>query len=399
MMKHTDTFYTPFGYTLRRLTLPLMLSGALLSGCSGFFVGDENLAEAVDLPSNPKAVMLKRQWQRSIGDGTDEKNLRLQPWVTPQNIYAVSTDGVLSAVSRQDGSRLWRKKAGHPIAAGVSGSADSVVIGSENGLLMAFAATDGSRKWIYQLSSEIMAPPTVVGGLVVARTIDGQVTAVAERNGQVVWKQHIGVADLSIRGNARALFLDGVLLFTNAAGRLTLLSAKDGKPVLDMAVTRGRGITAVERVADLLATPVVRNGVLFLSAYRHETLAINLKDGNLLWRSDKATALDLFADNRYVYIVDKNSDIHALDMRNGKTAWSSKVAEGRRISPLSGNGRQVAAVDNEGQLIVLDSNDGKLLNYTSVGDDRTYVAPQWVDGKWLTYTGNGKLTLTETSAQ
>lgn len=399
MINRVHTLYTPIHYTFRRLTLPVVLSGVLLSGCSGFFVGDENLAEAVDLPSNPKTVVLDRRWQRSIGDGTDEKNLRLQPWVTAQNIYAVSTDGVLSAVSRQDGSQLWRKKVGHAIAAGVSGSADSVLIGSENGLLMAFSAQDGSRKWIYQLSTEIMTPPTVVGGLVVARTIDGQVTALAERSGQVVWKQHIGVADLSIRGNARALFLDGVLLFTNGTGRLTLLSAKDGKPVLDMAVTRGRGITAVERVADLLATPVVRNSVLFLSAYRHETLAINLKDGNLLWRSDQATALDLFADHRYVYLVDKNSVIHALDMRNGKTVWSSKVVEGRRISPLSGNGRQIATVDNEGKLIVFDSSDGKLLSYTTVGDDRTYVAPQWVDGKWLTYTGNGKLTLTETSVQ
>lgn len=389
MMKRT--------YLFRCLSLSLVLSASLLSGCSGLILGDENLAEAVDLPDNPGAIMLKRQWQRSIGDGTDEKALKLQAWVAPRYVYAVSADGVLSAVARQNGALQWRKQVGHAVAAGVSGSADSVIIGSENGLLMAFSGKDGSRQWSYQLSTEIMTPPTVVGGLVVARTIDGQVTALAEKNGQVVWKQNIGVADLSIRGNARSLFLDGVLLFTNGKGRLTLLAAKDGKPVLDMAVTRGRGITAVERVADLLATPVVRNGVLYLSAYRHETLAINLQNGNLLWRSDKATALDLFADNRYVYIADKNSRIYALEQRSGKVAWTSHVAEGRRISPLSGNGRHVVTVDNEGKLLVLDSNNGRLLGYSSVGSERSYVAPQWVDGKWLTYTGNGKLTLTRMS--
>ncbi len=220
-------------------------------------------------------------------------------------------------------------------------------------------------------------------------------TALSEKAGQVIWKQSLSVPSLSIRGNSRALFLDGVLLYTTGKGRLTLLSAQDGKPVLDAPVSAGRGITAVERVADLLATPTVRNGVLFLSAYRQETLAIQLADGALLWKSDKATALDLFADNRYVYVVDKNSIIYALDIRSGKVAWQSAVAEGRKISPLAGNGQYLVSVDNQGKLLVLDSANGELLGYQDVGDDRTYVAPQWVDGKWLTFTGNGQLTLSE----
>ncbi len=386
--------------TFRRLLLTLTVSSALaLSGCSGFLLGDENLSEPVDLPSNPNAVSLQQRWQTRIGDGTDEKSLKLPPLVLSQRIIAVSADGELVALSRDSGKRLWERSVGHRIAAGVSGNDNLVVITSDNGLLMTYASQDGSPRWTYRLSTEMLAPPTVVGGLVIARTIDGQVTALSAQNGQVIWKQHIGVAELSIRGNASTLFLDGALLFTNAKGRVTILSAKDGSPILNAPVTRGRGITAIERIADLLATPVMRNGALFVSAYRHETLALDLKDGKLLWKSPVATALDLFADDRYVYVVDKNSIIHALNMRDGKTAWQSKVAEGRRISPLWGDGRQIVTVDNEGYLIVLDSNNGQLLGYRDVGDGRTYIAPQWVDGQWLTYTSDGTLSLTGSRTQ
>lgn len=374
----------------------LLASSLFFIGCSNFFLGDENLSEAVDLPSNPNKVELQRQWRNRVGDGTDEKALKLQPLVTTDRIVAVSADGSLQSYARDNGRRQWRNDVGHRIAAGVAGNERLVVIGSENGLLMAFSATDGKPLWTYPLSTEIVAPPTVAVGLVVARTIDGQVTALSEKSGQVIWKQNIGVAKLSIRGNARGLFADGVLLFTNGKGRMSLLSIRDGRPVLDTSVSRGRGITMVERVADLLATPTIRKGILFLSAYRHETLAINLKDGSLLWKSNLATALDLFADNRYLYVVDKNSIIYALNSRNGKTAWKSRVAEGRHISPVAGNGRQIAFVDNTGKLIVLDSRNGALLGYRDVGAEQTYVAPQWLGGQWLTYTSNGELALTNT---
>ncbi len=378
----------------RTLALTAGISTLLLAGCSNFFLGKENLAEAVDLPSNPAAVSFARQWRQTVGDGTDGKALGLRPLALKRQIFAVSNDGELMAFTA-DGNKNWARQTGHPIAAGVGGDGRVVVVGSENGLLMAYAADNGKPLWTYQLSSEIMAAPTVVNGLVVARAIDGQVTALDARNGAVVWTQYIGVADLSIRGNARALFFDDLLLFTNAKGRLKLLSAADGRPVFDAPVVRGRGMTAVERIADLLATPTIRQNKLFVSAYRHKTLAIDLENGGLLWESDLSTALDLFADKQLLYLVDKNSVIHALDLGNGKAVWQSKVAQGRRLSPLSGDGKRVFGIDNEGNMLVLDARNGELLGYQRIGGGRTYVAPQWLENGWLTFTSEGDLVLTE----
>ncbi|PIE46369.1 MAG: hypothetical protein CSA44_00195 [Gammaproteobacteria bacterium] len=286
---------------------PLALFSILfLSACSNFFIGKENLAEAVDLPDNPARVSFSLNWQRQVGDGSDEKALHLTPLVTKTRVIAVSADGYLQAFDSISGKRLWSQTIGHRIAAGVGGNNQFVVVGSENGLLMAFDAQTGQPGWHYQLSTEIMAVPTVVGDLVIARAIDGQVTALDARSGQVVWKQYIGVADLSIRGNAKGIILNKDILFTNGTGRITLLSLATGEPVFSAPVVRGRGITAVARLADLLATPVVRNNLLFVSAYRHKTVAINLKDGSLLWESPYASSKDLFADNRYLYLIDKN---------------------------------------------------------------------------------------------
>ncbi|PID66021.1 MAG: outer membrane protein assembly factor BamB [Gammaproteobacteria bacterium] len=365
-----------------------------LGGCSGFFVGDENLSQPVDLPNNPQVVGFNRLWQQSIGNGTDEKNLHLRPAVVDDRVFVVSADGSLQARELATGKRIWQRRIGHPIAAGVTADRNLVIVGSENGLLMAFSAVDGSAGWTYQASTEVLTAPAITAGLVIVRAIDGQVTALDARSGQPVWKQYIGVADLSIRGNARGVDLNGAMLYTNDKGRMAILSVADGKPVTSTPLVMGKGMTAVEQIADLLATPVVRNGILFVSAYRQKTLALNLRDGSLLWQSPYSTASDLFADNRFVYLIDKNSLISALDMRSGKLAWTSKTLEGRRISPLVGNGAWIATIDQEGILSLLDSRNGEYLGRTGVGGGRSYIAPQLTREGLLSYTSDGDLTLT-----
>lgn len=371
----------------------------LVSGCSGFFLGDENLSEAVDLPKNPQIVAFNTAWERNVGDGTDGKALHLRPSVVGDRVFAVSADGILEALELNSGNRIWRQKIGHQIASGVSADQYLAVVGTRDGLILAFDANTGEAGWTYQMNTEVLTPATVANGLVIARAIDGQVTALDARSGEVIWKQYIGVADLSIRGNARGILLRDVILFTNGKGRLNILRVADGSPVLSTPLVMGKGMTEVERIADLLATPTVSNGILFVSAYRHKTLAINLKDGSLLWESPYATAADLFADNNYLYLVDKNSLIHALDIRDGRLRWTKKTLEGRHISPLTGNGRWIAGVDNDGYLSVLDNRGGKYLGHTRVGDGRTYVAPQLVEGGLLTYTSDGDLAFTTMQAR
>lgn len=383
-------------------TATLCLSLTLFTGgCTGFFIGEENLAEPVDLPAASGQIQFTRRWQHQVGDGTDGKALHLRPAIVGGRVFAVSADSELAAFELDSGSRLWQRDIGHPIAAGVGADDNLVVVGNENGLLLAFDANNGEAGWTYQMSTEVLTPPIIAGGLVIARAIDGQVTALDAQSGEVVWKQYIGVADLSIRGNARGLLLDGgVVLFTNGKGRLTILSAVDGQPLLATPIISGEGMTSVERIADLLATPTIRNGVLFVSAYRHKTLAINLKDGSLVWESPYATASDLFADNHYLYLIDKNSLISAVDINNGKLAWTGNALEGRRISPLVGNGQWIATVDYEGEMSIMDARSGKVLGHQRVGGDRAYVAPMPAGrSALLSFTADGDLSLVEVGAQ
>ena len=371
----------------------LVISFLLLAGCSSFFLGDENLSSAVDLPDNSKVITFNKVWQKKIGNGTNKKSLSLRSVVVSDRVFVVSSGGKLKSFNLDDGKLIWEKNIGHNIVSGVSADEKLVVVGDNNGLLMAFSAVDGSEGWVYQMSTEALSPVNIIEGLVIARAINGQVIALDARTGILVWKQYIGVADLSVRGNARGILLDRVVLFVNSQGQLTLLSIADGSFVFSLSLIMGKGLTAVSQIVDLIATPVVRDDVLFVSAYRQKTLAIDLLDGNLLWESPYATTKDLFVDDNHLYLIDKNSLVHAVGVKDGLLKWAKKTLEGRNISPIYGNNLWLSTIDQEGFLSLLDSQNGNYLGRTKVGGGRSFVAPIMTTRGLLTYTTDGVLTL------
>lgn len=366
----------------------------ILSACSinDFLLGEANLSEPVDLPDNPDKVDFNSQWSRSIGDGYAEQEIKLRPFITENNLFVASFDRNLLSYSLADGDENWEIDTGHPLVAGVTGNNDYVYVVSINGVLLCYSQANGELVWQQNLSSEVLSLPLVVGNIIVTRAIDGEVSAREASTGNLIWQYYLTEADLSIRGNADLLLLDKYVLTTSSNGGLTLLDIESGDSMISTIVSVGKGKTHVERINDLTATPSINEGLLYISSYRNETVAIDLQSGSVLWKSPHYSTQDIFSDNRNVYLIDKNSIIYALDKRSGQINWQTNVLEGRQISPLSGNGQVIVAVDFEGNVIALDNATGSILGYDSVGEGQTFIAPIFIAAdKFITYTGAGDL--------
>lgn len=366
----------------------------ILTACSvnSFFLGDENLSEAVDLPDSPDQIELDDNWSRSIGDGYAEQEIKLRPFITQDSLYAASYDKTLVAYSLTDGDEIWEVDTGQPIVAGVAGNQELIFAVSINGTLLSYSRATGELMWQQNLSSEVLSLPLVVNNIVVTRAIDGEVSARDTVTGNLIWKYYLTEADLSVRGNADLLLLDRFVLATSSNGSLTLLDIETGESMISTIVSVGKGKTHVERISDLTATPSINEGMLYVSSYRNETVAIDLKSGSVVWRSEHYSTQDIFSDNINVYLIDKNSVIYALDKRTGQVNWQTDVLEGRQLSPISGNGRVIVTLDFEGNMIVLDNSTGNLLGYEGMTAGRTYIAPFFIaENKMVIYSSEGDL--------
>jgi alcohol dehydrogenase (cytochrome c) len=104
------------------------------------------------------------------------------------------------------------------------------------------------------------------------------------------------------------------------------------------------------------ATPIVNNGVMFVSTPGNQVIAIEARTGSLLWRYRNPLApnvillhptsrgIALFGDK--VFFAQADAVLVALDARTGKPVWSATVEDNRKgyymsLAPLVADGKVI----------------------------------------------------------
>ncbi len=373
---------------MKSVALMLVMVGWLLGGCS-WFGGDDNSEPPAKLESFERQVDLRRIWSRSTGDGTDEQFIKLVPTVSGERVYVADRGGSVSAIEFETGKVVWRKKTDIAISAGPGVGEGLALVGSSEGDLVAFDAETGEIRWRTEVSSEVLSVPRVYDGVVIVQTVDGNLAGLNADSGEAIWIHDRSVPVLTLRGTSTPLVADGVVLAGFANGKLVALETGSGREVWEAAVAVPRGRTELQRIVDLDANPVVRLGVLYVTSYQGRLVAISLQDGRVLWNRDMSSYAGLDVGKDQVYVSDSNSEVWALDRRNGGSLWKQGALRRRALTGPVVVGDYVSVGDFEGYLHLLSRLDGSIAGRIRVDSDGIAAAPVAVFGERLLVLGAG----------
>lgn len=274
---------------------------------------------------------------------------RAAPTVLEGRVYALGALGHLHCLNVTSGEVLWRQDLVRDFKArvpewGLSGSPvifeDLVIVhagGKDDACVLAFDRRSGERRW-GSLSDEAgYATPVVI-----------------ERDGEpelVVWTPS------HVRG----------------------IGPRDGKPRWEIPYKVTYGVS--------IATPIVREGIVFVSGYWEGSKAIqlgeNLADAELLWEENRflrgLMSQPLYRDGR-VFLLEKEFGLTCFDLQTGEKLWD----DGHKLTPKgrnpqatlvwTGDEDRVLALNSEGELI--------LARLTPEGyqeqDRAKIIGPTWV---------------------
>ena len=373
---------------MKPVVLMLLMVAGLLSGCSWF--GDEDNSEPpAKLESFERQVDLKKIWSRSTGNGTDEQFIKLVPTVAGERVYVADRKGTVSAVEVETGKVVWRTKTDIAISAGTGVGEGLALVGSSEGDLVALDAESGEIRWRTEVSSEVLSVPQVYEGVVIVQTVDGNLAGLDAGSGEVLWIHDRSVPVLTLRGTSTPLVADGVVLAGFANGKMTALETGSGREIWEAAVAIPHGRTELQRIVDLDANPVVRQGVLYVSSYQGRLVAISLQDGRVLWNRDMSSYAGLDVDNRHVYVSDSDSEVWALDRLSGGSLWKQGALRQRALTGPAIIGDYVGVGDFEGYLHLLSRLDGSIAGRVRVDSDGISATPIAVFGDRLLVLGAG----------
>lgn len=373
-----------FSSASRSAAIVAIAAAVAIVGCSS-----KKVREPSKLPDlGEVAFRVETVWSSTYGDGSGATYTELRPDVEADAVYAADIDGVVYALARDDGERLWTAKTGEEVISGPSASGDLVLVGTRQGTVVALSRADGTERWRAQLSSEVVAAPAGGGGVVVARSVDGRVYGLSADDGHRLWAFDRSVPPLVLRGSSAPLIIGPLVLVGMDNGRVAALRLADGQVVWEQAISVPTGRNDIDRITDIDANLLDGPNCVFVASFGGEVTCVDLATSRITWRREVRTYNSMALGDK-LYITDESGVVWALDPETGAAAWQLDSLKFRQLSPPAYIDGHVVVGDYEGYLHWLDPSDGHIVARSRVG--RAAITAQPVAGdNGLLYVMNVK---------
>lgn len=376
-------------WSFRCLNGALLLCVILLSGCSVF--GKKTGNEPMQLVDFDATVKLKKVWQRDVGAGQGEGFTHLTPVIDGDVIYSVDHKGRVVAMNRLTGKVLWQRKTKESISGGIGVEGGSLFIGNQGGELIALSTDDGSEIWRRQLSGEILSVPRSNGNVVAVQTMNGRLYALNAKTGDELWFYENSPPVLILRGTPSPIVTDTAIYAGFSNGRLMSFNPQNGLILWEQRIAIPQGRSELERMVDIHASPVLRDGILFAAAYQGRVTALARGTGSAIWAQEMSTSEDIALFENRLFLSQTDGTVTAFNAANGEVIWNNDQMLRRGLSAPQAFGDYVAVVDFKGYMHVMRQSDGEFVARVRV-DRKGARAPMLTDGNILYVYGNrGKL--------
>lgn len=364
----------------------------LMVGCSQlnpFNWFSSNSPKMTELKEVTATLNVRQTWSIQIGSA---KGYLFQPAIIENQVYTAAADGTIARIELSTGHTIWRSDAKTKLSAGVSSNGQILVVGNPDGEVLAFSSLDGKLLWQAQVSSEIIATPVMTNDLVIVRSVDGRITAFDTRKGERRWIYQRPLPILTLR-TLGGIAISPTMAFVGfPGGKLIALSLADGLPRWEATVSNPKGVTELERIADVTGTPQLQDKEVCAASYQGRIACFDVNTGDLHWSRDISSPNGLGLDTQYVFVADESSQVFAFS-RTGASVWRQDQLRYRSVTQPVSSERSVVVADKEGVIHWLAREEGAFLARMKTDGSPIITPPQLLAHGILVQTTSGTLTV------
>ncbi len=353
--------------------------------------------EPVKLQEIVEQGQFKRLWTKKLPDSKKSYGYKLIPFVDNKNVYVASQNGDVMMFDLETGSQKWSVDLDQELSAGPGVGVNALLLGTPEGEVIALSKNDGSLLWKVKVSSEILSPPVIDNQLAIVRAQDGRVYALDTRNGDRKWLFDTNIPNLTLRGNSTPIVRAGRVYIGFDNGKVAAIKQESGDVIWLQNVVDSKGKTELARIVDIDGDMALISTDLYLSSAVGKTIAVATESGRVMWSKDLGSAAGVSASRNHLYIVDKDSNVRALNRTDGTEEWKTTGYKNRLLNkPIFYLG-DIIISDLEGYVHVLDGENGNTIARTRMGKSSFYSNPVGSGSILLAYNKDGTLTAFEYS--
>ncbi|MDX2083710.1 MAG: PQQ-binding-like beta-propeller repeat protein [Rickettsiales bacterium] len=347
----------------------------------------KNFSTTKNLFSSKREITLKNSDLFFSGIGaTDFDDFIFAPIIKDNKIFALNAAGKLTAYDLLTKKRIWKTQIfthhflknyrSAKIYYNKNNSGEKIFATIAINKIAAINAVDGKILWIKDLSSITNSTPICDDELVFVTTNDNKIYALNALNGEIEWVVSAILRNTAILGAADPLLYKDKVIAAFSSGEIYAINKKTGELIWSQDLNLNKANSSDFYLNDIDATPLIKDDTLYSIGNGGLMMAISLKDGNYFWRKEIAGIVDFWAAANFLYLINNDNKLLAIDQKTGGIKWISQLPNLKKDKKpetkiiynsviMVGDKLLISRVD--GELIIASPFDGKIEKTFNIG--------------------------------
>ncbi len=317
------------------------------------------------------------------------------PVIKNNKIYTLNAAGKMVAYDLSSGEKLWKSRVfaskflKNYRSPKIYLADDKIFATAGVNKIAAVSAIDGQILWSKDIASIPVSAPVSDGEMVYFTTNDNKLYALNAKDGEIQWISSAIMRSTAIFGAADPVFYKDQIIAAFSSGEVYALKKKTGELLWSQELNVSKANSSDFYLNDIDATPVIKGNRMFVIGNGGVMMAIDLTNGNYLWRKEIAGIVDFWAAGDFLFVIDNDNKLLSVQQKSGAIKWISQLPnlekDKKPESKLIYNGvvmmgDKLVISGTDGQLLIASPQDGKVENTFEIGK-RIYHAPVVVNGK------------------
>jgi len=361
----------------------VILLALITVACSG-----SQRREAVDLPESELKVSLDKIWSQSLGD---PRGGTLSPVGTDDGRVCGASAYSVFCFQGDLGREIYEIVFDQKISGGLGVANAEIFLGGEDGMVGLIDPT-GVVKWQSNIRNSVMGAPMAVGQTVIVRDVQGRLVGLDRETGAFKWDFQAPSQSLILRSNPgiSAGHSDTVVVGFHGGIAMHLDSAS-GEVLWSVNVSIASGDNELERIADVVGTPMVVENMVCMATFQGRTGCFDLETGRRNWSIQTSAVGSLGFDDERIFVSDEAGYVMALDRGTGAVLWRNESFKYRKITGPTVLGPWVMVGDLDGIVSVLSASDGSYVGRAKTDGSQILTNPIVIDDNMFVQTSKGNL--------
>jgi len=371
----------------------------------------QGLAGPAHSPGNIAAPLnFKQLWRADAGEpGGYRATLLATPVIAGGQAFTMDSDANIRAYALTDGSLAWHTntKPKHVslqnMGGGIAYDSGKIYASTGYGEVLALDAASGKILWRQTMLLPARSAPLVAGGLVAVVIYNDILLTFDANTGTPGWRfsGNAGQPNSAAVGITGApAYFDGIIVAGFSTGMLAGIDAFSGTPLWEQSLAAGYGQASALDFSDIVASPVISNGVVYAINLGDTFMAVDLHSGVKVWTKGAFGTQAPAAAGGFLFLLDGQQKLYAIHEDDGLVTWSLQLPAYKKpksksqpilwTGPILINGQLVLSNDH-GEIALVDAVAGKLTHTAKLGAPAD-MPPIAAAGMVLQLTRNAKLT-------